>query len=227
MLERTTLKDQAYREIKKMLTTGEIAAGESISETALIAKLGVSRTPVREALLALASEGLLDGSSYAGMKVHTLTNREREEVIQIRSALEKLALRKLAPVVTQQHIDHLRATIDRQSELVDSEDALAFLEADADFHLSIARSADVMIVQRILRNMRELFYLLGVPAVAGALRREAIVREHRLILDSLSNGDIYESLAALDDHLDQTLLRASELTGRVEDNAVSSTENVT
>ena len=102
MITRTPLRDEVYREIVELIHRGDLQPGTRVKDTSLAAQLGVSRTPVREALLRLAGEGILDADMGRGFSVCRLDPNEMRETGAILSALESLALESCSEISGEQ-----------------------------------------------------------------------------------------------------------------------------
>jgi DNA-binding GntR family transcriptional regulator len=212
-LQRVTLRDQARARIRHLILTGALPSGQAFSEAVLASTLGISRTPVREAIQQLTNEGLLDATGFSGVRVHVVTDEEQEEIILLRSTLEVLAVKRLATTATKEQIDSLKATLARQAEFVDEKQRWSFLEMDQAFHLQLAEFARLTLTQKILRDIRNLFYLMGLAAVTIQGRSQAVMVEHRRIVDALARHDPEAAADAVLRHLDHTrrMIAASAL----------------
>lgn len=131
MLTRTPLRDEVYRQVLSRIHRGDLPAGTRLRDTDLASQLGVSRTPVREALIRLAREGVLDCSMGRGFRVRPLEIAELQEVGAILGALESLALR-LSPNAPPERLERL-AELDRRLEQTRG-DAMASLDLEDEWH---------------------------------------------------------------------------------------------
>ncbi len=195
------LGDQVYQTLRAHLRDGTIAAGQPLQEVQLAEKLGVSRTPVREALTRLASEGLLssDGRSFV---VPALSLNDVEDIYEVRFLIEPAALRRVAELTTDPSV---RAPIDEAltaaTAAYKANDATAFREANIRF-----RSAWLALVpnRRLVRAieqyadhmMRIRALTLGDPKI-----RTIVMKGLRRIADALAAGDGDAAAAAMRDHL--------------------------
>lgn len=147
-----TLKQHAYHLIRKKLEGGSVQAGHRLSDDALAKELGISRSPVREAISQLVSEGLVEYRPRCGAFVRVPNRRELEELYEVRSALESFAATKAAMFATAEQLAELErlhhavlATVQecrtRQPQVADPELTDRFLAHDMQFHLSILGAA--------------------------------------------------------------------------------------
>lgn len=203
-LQRITLKEQVRDRIRSLIRSGMLKSGEAVTEAGLAGLLGVSRTPVREAIVELTSEGLFENLTFGGARVHEVTEVEQEEIFLLRQTLEVLAVRRLCLSIAPAELRYLESIIDQQAQLTQDEHRERFLDLDQQFHLALARYAGLVLTQRILRILRDMFYLMGLAAVATKGRGEAVVAEHRAILQAISTGRDEEACSAICHHLTET-----------------------
>lgn len=197
------LGDQVYQTLRGHLRDGTIVAGQPLQEVQLAERLGVSRTPVREALTRLASEGLLasDGRSFV---VPALTLQDVDDIYEVRFLLEPAALRRVAELTTDAA---LRAPIDEA--LADAEaaykarDADAFREANIRFRNAwkdlVPNSRMVKAIEQYADHMMRIRALtLGDAKVRGI-----VIKGLRRIAEALAAGDGDAAAAAMREHLDE------------------------
>lgn len=190
--KRRNLRQEIAHAIRAALVSGEMRPGVLYSAPVLAEKFGVSATPVREAMLDLASEGLVEAVRNKGFRITELTDRELDEVTSLRALIEvptvgDLAARSDSALRTE--IEALRPIaqeIERQAEVPD---LIAYLEADRQFHLGLLSLAGNSLLVEVVGNLRARSRLFGLPqlAQAGQLGRSA--REHQEILDLVLAGD--------------------------------------
>lgn len=132
-----TLNRQVYREMLRKLIEGEIPLGAQLDERTLAAELGVSRTPVREAIIQLVREGLVDYYPYRGHFVKMWTPKEVNDLFEVRKALEALAVRLAVRKLSQDDLDEVRGIVDDIQTALRHGDIEGFSEADRCFHNTI------------------------------------------------------------------------------------------
>jgi DNA-binding GntR family transcriptional regulator len=203
-LRRVPLKEQAYERIKQRILRGTLPGGTVLSESALADTLGISRTPVREALMQLAAEGLVDYSPFNGSRVHSMTAVEREEIFVLRRTLELLAVRRLAAAATPEQLDALEAILDLQAQYGAETRQAEFMAADAEFHRTLAEFAGLNVTQKFLGHIRSMFHLMGLEAISVPGRSSAVVAEHRQIVQALRERDAEAAERAITTHLGVT-----------------------
>lgn len=199
-----SLKDRACAEIRQMVLGGRLQPGEVVSGSRIAQALRISRTPVREALLDLCKEGLVEAVPRRGVVVRPVTPQERREVFLLRRAIEGLLAEQAVGRLTPADLQRLRRVLARQREATGADDVAAFLDADEELHLIIAQRTGLRRAAAILATLRDLSRLMGLEAVRHAGRGEAVLAEHERILDAIEAGDVAAARRAMLDHIDRT-----------------------
>lgn len=187
--ERQSLREQVAQALRAALITGEMRPGVVYSAPVLAAQFGVSATPVREAMLDLAKEGLVEAVRNKGFRVTELSDRDLDELTQIRELIEVPTVSRLAGAAPAEELERLRPIAEEIVAAAERADLLAYVDADLRFHLellALAGNAHLVEVVRDLRNRARL-YGLSQLAERGSLTESA--REHLALLDALKNGD--------------------------------------
>jgi DNA-binding GntR family transcriptional regulator len=195
------LSEQAYDYVRRGILTGEFPVGSIVSDGEIASELGMSKTPVRQALRLLAQEGLLETGRRRQLVVRGFSPELREEVLEIREALERIAVAHACRDMPIEEIDLLRVSLFRQRRAAEAGDEAQFIELDEEFHLMIARGAGLHTLARILTQLRGFVRLmrLGTKRHEGHLFR--VLTEHEALVDALEKRDEKEALAALSNHL--------------------------
>jgi DNA-binding GntR family transcriptional regulator len=196
-------REKAYRFLKnEVLSDPAAQAGFFINEQEIADRVGVSRTPIREALLMLAAEELVQLVPNRGAYIAPLSGKDLRELIELRGTLERFAAEKTLKTGTVP-LAEMRETLKRQGEL---EDAKAFIELDTHFHTLLIKASDNAMLARNYETLWARQVRAGLVAMFGvADRRSAVLAEHQAILDGLAAEDVDATLAAIDDHLGTTL----------------------
>src|SRR4051812_28986562 len=179
----SSLKERAYQQIKNGLLTGKLPDG-TIASVPLIAKrLGISRTPVREAFLDLEKEGLIRILPKKGAVANRISPEGKREIFLIRDALESMVVTSLADSITGSQIAALREIFERHQATRRGEEGWdEFIQIDREFHLTMASFAGFAKIREILANIRDLMELIGREALSSHGRREQIFKEHESIV---------------------------------------------
>ena len=133
-----TLNQKVYVTLREMITSGVLPIGSQIEERLLAKQMGVSRTPLREAIGQLHNEGIIEYRPYRGNFVRTFTAKEINDLYQVRKALEVLAIRLAIPKLSQEHLEYIHRILDDVQNALDCGDINAYSEADRRFHNFIA-----------------------------------------------------------------------------------------
>lgn len=207
------LTQLAYRRLRHMLLTHELPAGAVLTEGPLALRLGMSKTPVRYALRALRNEGMLTVGPRRQMRVRSFPAAQRQELDQIRSALERLTVGHACRSMSDADLDHLHAIVRRQRRAADAGREEEFIRLDDEFHQAIARRSGLTFAPDLLARVRTFVSLMQVTGDHRTARLQAPLEEHRRLLGALEARDEPGALAALADHLAQVAARIEEATG--------------
>ncbi|WP_457631411.1 GntR family transcriptional regulator [Oceanithermus sp.] len=146
------VREAAYEQLKSLIVAGRLRPGERLSEPALAGALGVSRTPVREALVRLAQEGLVEMTPGKGARVRLLAPREVEEVYEVRALIEGEAARRAAERCDAAGLAALEAALD-ELEGAEPQDYAAQIAADARFHSLLVAAAGNRVLEQVFHDL--------------------------------------------------------------------------
>ena len=196
-------QDLVYRLLKKRVLTLPAQEGAFLTEAEVCRAMGTSRTPVREALLRLESEGLLKILPKKGAFVPAITEAEVVATMQARGLVEEWCARRAA-LSNDGLAEELQRLISEQ-EAVRS-DPLTFIERDREFHRTLVLAAGNPFVADFYENLRDRQVRMGLHAIVNASERADIVlAEHGAIVDAIQSGDPEGAAAAVALHLAKTL----------------------
>jgi DNA-binding GntR family transcriptional regulator len=199
-----TLGRRAYQQIQQAIRDGVITHGEIYSENELAESLGMSRTPVREALIALNREGIVIIESQRGFRLREISEAERQEIFDLRSLLEAFVARRLTASATSQDLTRLHALVDEQERLGDADAASQFLALDEEFHLLQSEVLGLERTRAMMADLRGAMWLIGLEALRLPHRQQDVVAEHRAIIDAMESGDPDAAVNAVHHHLENT-----------------------
>jgi len=199
-------KKPSYRErvadaLRAALIAGELRPGEVYSAPALAARFGVSATPVREAMLDLAKEGLVDTVPNKGFRVTAVSEKQLDEYTHIRSLIEIPTTVSLAATADPVALEALRPAAEESVTAAATGDLIAHVEADMRFHLGLLALAGNDHLVEVVRDLRKRSRLYGLHALVRAGRLEASAAEHLDILDALIARDEEAVRAVMTRHL--------------------------
>ncbi|ADB52780.1 GntR family transcriptional regulator [Conexibacter woesei] len=212
-----TLAQRAYEALRQAIRTGSMEHERVYSESELAQSMGVSRTPVREALLELSRDGLVEILPQRGFRLRSLSHAEREEIYGLRMALEGYVVERLAMRGDPQHVAALRQLLDGQRRVLE-EDPAGFLTIDEQFHLLMPELLQLARAHQMLVTLRGAMWLTGSLALSIGERAPHVLEEHTAIVDAIAARDPRAARRAIREHLDASL-QAVELELELEANA--------
>lgn len=194
----------AYEALRDSILSGHLAPGHIVNEMALAKELGISRTPVREALLELSCEGLVEILPRKGIRIKYFTERDVHEVCEIRELIELAVVNGLARKGTGRSPKRLESALEQQREALKNGDMMEFLEADRRFHLSLGGLTDNRRLRKILENLGDLIHVMGKEGLTRQGRVAEVLEEHQNVVDCLKQGKIREATEAMRLHLQKS-----------------------
>ena len=208
----SSAKQVAYDFVKSEVLAGAQNEGEFLTEEAVAAELGMSRTPVREAFVRLEAERLLELLPHKGALIRPISYREIVEVMEVRQMIEIFAARRSLERGAEIAVD-LAALLSEQRSLAKRGDAQAFIDCDRRFHTEIVTAAGNALLVDSYQSLRDRQLRMGVRAIAGdPARIRQVLQEHAEIVSAFEARDPERARAALETHLGTTLdvLRGSD-----------------
>ncbi|GEE03658.1 GntR family transcriptional regulator [Gordonia spumicola] len=200
--QRVLAPERAYQWLHSTIVTTPREQELFLTEAEIAEQSGLSRTPVREALLRLESEGFVRRVPHKGAYVPAVTDRDVEDIMAARLLVEENAMREVAQSGTA-HTLGLHELIARQS---DETDPVRFIELDLAFHTSILEAAGNGVLVDFYRSLRDRQTRMGIRAVSVlAQRRVQVLAEHQAIVDALEAQDSAAAERAVRSHLHATL----------------------
>ncbi len=195
--------EEAYRCVKERILSGDIPGGELLSEGEISARMGCSRTPVREAFLRLETEGWLRLYPKRGALVVPITPEERRHVVDARRVVESAAAARIAERgASQALLSDLSALIDVQLGRAAQGDAAGFAAADVDFHRAIVAKLGNPLLENFYDSLRERQRRMAAAAIGvDPVRVARSVAGHRALVDALAAGDAARFSTELVEHM--------------------------
>lgn len=195
------LRDVVFQTLRNAILKGELRPGERLMEIHLAETLGVSRTPIREAIRMLEKEGLAIMKPRRGAVVAGLSEKDLSDVLEIREALDKLAVSACCERLDELGKITLEEELQSFEEAVESGDVRAIVAADESFHNAIYRLTENERLEAITRNLREQMYRYRYEYVKEYEDRARLVREHRAMVATLCGGDKALATEIMHEHL--------------------------
>lgn len=172
------LRDVVFNTLRQAILKGELKPGERLMEIALADKLGVSRTPIREALRKLEQEGLVVMIPRRGAQVADITEKDLNDVLEVRIALENLSIEKACKRMTDEQIGKLWVAAKEFERTTMDGNLVKLAEADVAFHDVIYQAADNVTLNQVQNNLREQIYRYRVEYLKDEEMRKQLVKEH-------------------------------------------------
>ena len=199
--EYTPLRDVVFNTLRQAIIKGDLKPGERLLEIQLADKLGVSRTPVREAIRKLELEGLVTMVPRRGTTVLGITKKHLKDVLEIRSALEELALELACRRVTPEQYEELVRLEALLEAKQDSDNAFELSDIDEKFHEQIYQATNNPRLIQLLANLREQMYRFRLEYMKAKDKRPRLIQEHQQIIKALKNNDSKAGRKAIYDHI--------------------------
>jgi DNA-binding GntR family transcriptional regulator len=185
------MRQQVHSQIKAMLISGELAPGALCSVYQIAELFSVSRTPVREALLQLAQEGLLRAERNRGFRVVVSSPKDLDDISEIRMLLEVPAMMKVARLkpAPAEEFQRARVIYERMATAAKAKNLRRFIQADDEFHLHLISLTGNSRLTGMLSELRDHMHLPGLVSFAESGGLIASSQEHLKLLEALERGD--------------------------------------
>lgn len=190
MNEYLPLRDVVFNTLRQAILRGELKPGERLMEIKLANKLGVSRTPIREAIRMLELEGLVIMIPRKGAEVADISEKSLRDVLEVRGALEELAVCLACKRIDEEGITRLRQAAKEFKAVLGSEDVTRIAEADVAFHDIIYTATGNERLIQLLNNLREQMYRYRVEYLKQKGFHGKLVEEHDEMISAIENGDV-------------------------------------
>ena len=205
------LRDVVFNTLREAILKGELQPGERLMELQLAAKLGVSRTPIREAIRMLEQEGLAVTIPRKGAEVAKMTLKDMEDVLEVREALDELAAQIACTKMNEQQMAELIRIKDEFEKNTDSSDVKLIAETDEKFHDIIYESTDNAKLVVLLNNLREQIYSNRVEYLKNKDNYPALIQEHEEIVEALKAHDKDKVTEAMHKHVMNQAMAVKEV----------------
>ncbi|MRH91212.1 FCD domain-containing protein [Nocardia sp. SYP-A9097] len=202
-IKRSSLRDQALAAIREGLISGQLEPGGIYSAPGLAAELGVSATPVRDAMLTLVHQGLIEAVRNRGFRVVTLSAADRLDIVQLRVLLEIPAMEELtgSPQVKDHYAEFSAVAADIVTAARHG-DLIGYLDADRHFHLGLLDLLGNRRLVTVVGDLRGQTSLYGLRKLCARGGLTASAEEHLPILDALMGGDSHVTTQLMHKHLE-------------------------
>ena len=201
VIQEVSLGEQVRRKLQLDIISGEIPPGTILSGPALAQHLGISSSPIREALLQLAADGLLEVRRNRGFVVVTPTVEDLRNTFQVRVRLETMAIEQLVRIGLPDPTA-LTVIADEIAAAVKQGDVPVYMAADRAFHEALLDAAGNPVLTRIALKLRDTMRLYGIRSENGSARQTASVEEHYAMIELAKNkGSVQEATKLMTRHI--------------------------
>lgn len=183
------LRDIVFQTLRNAIITGDLQPGERLMETQLAERLGVSRTPIREAIRKLELEGLVIMVPRKGAQVAQFTEKDIQDVLEVRAALEALAAKLACKRMDDRSFLKLQLAIAEYSYAAKNKDLEAMIEKDVEFHDIICNATQNDKLIQLFTNLKEQVNRYRITYLKNIEDSETVEAEHLAILEALKNKD--------------------------------------
>lgn len=210
MNEYLPLRDVVFQTLRQAILRGELEPGERLMEIQLANKLGVSRTPIREAIRKLELEGLVLMIPRRGAVVAEITEKSLRDVLEVRRALEELSVGLACERISDEDIQKLKEAAKEFEVALESEDVTVYAEADVKFHDIIYFATDNQRLIQLLYNLREQMYRYRVEYLKRKEVHQSLLREHEYIIECIEKRDKEHAMQAICTHIENQEKKVSD-----------------
>lgn len=196
------LRDVVFNTLRQEILTGKLKPGERLMEIHLANKLGVSRTPIREAIRKLELEGLVIMIPRRGAEVAQITWKNLKDVLEVRRALDVLAIELACDRMTEEELRKLNEACDNFRAATKSQDTRKIAEADVALHDIIVASTQNTRLIQLVNNLSEQMYRYRFEYLKDATQHDMLVQEHKEMYNSILNKDRVAAAAVGCKHID-------------------------
>ena len=197
IINRTFIRDEVYHSLKHWIINGTLAPGEKLKDKELAVQLGVSRTPIREALRKLDDEGLVEAKANRWTRVTNISLADTKHIYPIISSLESLALQIAFPTLLSKEIEQMKEINSRFEDLMKGDDLYAIVNAETEFHQLFIKAAANQELENILENLKIKYKRIELAYFSQAHLFANSFAEHNKIIEALENRDLDAALNAL------------------------------
>lgn len=195
------LRDVVFKTLRENILTGILKPGQRLMEIQLASQLGVSRTPIREAMRMLELEGLVVMIPRKGAIVAEITKKDLEDVLEVRCALEELAVELACAKITRSQIDALKEKVLEFQQVMEEDNITALAEKDVEFHDIIFAATNNPRLVQLLSNLREQMYRYRMEYLKDTKTHVRLVKEHEMIIHNLEQRDVENAKKNISSHI--------------------------
>lgn len=197
------LRDVVFNTLRRAILRGELVPGQRLMEIRLADQMGVSRTPVREAIRKLELEGLVVMVPRKGAEVAHISGKNLRDVLEVRRALEELAGELACERMTAEDFKKLEQANLKFASVLDSDDITVLGQADEEFHGLIYQATDNDRLVQMVNHLREQMYRYRIEHLKNKSQRTILLQEHQDIMRALAARDVEAVRRAIRAHINK------------------------
>ncbi len=214
------LRDVVFKTLRQAILMGELSPGERLMEIKLADQLGVSRTPIREAMRKLELEGLVIMIPRKGAQVANMSKKDLDDVLEVRLALEDLAIELACERITLEELTRLNQALFEFKQAVEGKNLSVIAEKDVLFHDLIYSSTKNIKLIQLLNNLSEQLYRYRLEYLKDYSLHRSLVKEHKDIVDTLRSRDLEKAKETIQMHIKNQAYAVSAIITREEDQRI-------
>lgn len=195
------LREVVFNTLRQAIIQGEFQPGQRLMEVTLANKLGVSRTPVREAIRMLELEGLVVMVPRKGAEVANITVKDLKDALEVRMAIEELSVKLACQRLDDESAEEIKKTCMAFKEAINSKLVPAIVQGDEAFHNAIYKASKNQKLINIAQNLREQVYRYRVEYVKDFSYHDNLIKEHDLITMAILKGDADNAQKIMSEHI--------------------------
>lgn len=196
-IKRTFMKDEVYNKLRKWIVTGELVPGTKLRDLDLSEQLGISRTPIREALLRLENDGLVVTKANRWTLVSPINLKEAESIYSIVWTLERLAMEQAFPHISSKEIEELEQLNERFNQTIKTAEIFAILQADNEFHNKIIQLSNNLELPKLLSSLKVRVQRIEIHYFSQIDAKNKSYNEHQQIIHAIKNQDLHHAIDAI------------------------------
>lgn len=202
MNEYLPLRDVVFKTLRQAILRGDLKPGERLMEIHLANRLGVSRTPIREAIRKLELEGLVTMIPRRGAEVAQITAKNLQDVLEVRKALDALAIELACQRISREEEEALAEACGNFERMTKQKDVALIAKADVELHEIIVAASGNERLKQMVDNLAEQMYRYRFEHIKDASQHERLIKEHRIILESIREKNLAKAAEAAMLHID-------------------------
>ena len=200
-----SLRYMALQTLKNAILTNVLKPKKIYKIDELAKSLGISKTPVREALLDLSTMGFLTFLPRKGIQINSLGEKDIRDIYEFRAAMETSVIQHITPTITEESIAHVEIINNDAKKCVKNNDRIEYLKKDREFHLFLAELTENEYMISALENVRDLVDWMGIKALLRKERMIEVFVEHDKVIQELKNRDVKRATQMMEEHIAITL----------------------